>query len=187
MNCDSQERATEAINRVTYNFSIHATLRIALAFSGPVRYSEKIVRENRLSLYTLLPTTKRPAVHLLEYALKEMYESYEHEQFINHITWFTSLMDRTKTMVDEEKLFIKEVLHMQYQIDPLLRESPTIRSIFARDLAEAKAETRAEGVAEGIAEGLQEAILDLVSDCFSAQIVSQVQQRLLCLSRIPSN
>jgi hypothetical protein len=95
-------------------------------------------------------------------------------------------MDRTKTMSDEEKLSIEEVLHMQYQIDPLLRESPTIRAILAKDLSEATAKARAEalaqgkaeGKAEGLAKGLQEAILDLVSDHFPALVVSQVQQTI---------
>jgi hypothetical protein len=148
--------------------------------------SEKIVREHRLSLYVLLPTTKRPTVHLLTQALEEMHKHYDEEEFINHITWFVCLMDRTKTMSDEEKLSIEEVLHMQYQIDPLLRESPTIRAILAKDLSEATAKARAEalaqgkaeGKAEGLAKGLQEAILDLVSDHFPALVVSQVQQTI---------
>jgi ribosomal protein L29 len=94
--------------------------------------------------------------------------------------WFTTLMDRTKTMSDEDKHIIEEVLYMQYQIDPLLRESRIIKSIFADDLAEA----RAEALAEGETRGLQESIVDLVSDCFSARVVSQVQQTITATQNI---
>ena len=109
---------------------------------------------------------------------------------LNRITWFVCLMDRTKTMFDEEKHHIEEVLRMQYQIDPLLTESPTIRSILAKYVDEATteatakarisalAEGKAEGKAEGLAEGLQEAILDLISDRLPDIVASQVQQTI---------
>jgi len=128
--------------------------------------SEKIVREHRLSLYALLPTTKRPEVHLLKQALQEMHEQYDHERFNNRITWFKCLMDRTKTMTDEEKHTIQEVLQMQYQIDPIIRENPTIMAIVA------------EGEAEGEAKGLREAILDLASVRFPTLVISKVQQTI---------
>ena len=63
---------------------------------------------------------------------------------------------------------------MQDQIDPLLRESPTIMAILADDVATAKA----EALAEGEAKGLQEAILDLVGARFSSQVVAHVQQAI---------
>lgn len=132
--------------------------------------SESIVREHQLSLYTLLPATKRPEVHLLKQAIAEMHEHYNEQQFINNITWFTCIMDRTKTMSDEEKHIIEEVLQVQYQVDPLIRENPRIMAIVA--------EGKAEGKAEGRAEGLQEAILDLVSDRFPTLVVSQIQQAI---------
>ena len=136
--------------------------------------SEQIVRDHQLSLYTLLPATKRPAVRLLKQALKEMYEHYDDQQFINYTTWFICMMDRTTTMSDEEKQSIEEVLQVQYQIDPLIRENPRIRAI----AAESEAKGRIEGKAEGLIEGIQEMILDLVSDRFPALVVSQVQQTI---------
>jgi len=132
--------------------------------------SEHIVREHQLSLYTLLPATKRPEVHLLKQALDEMHEHYDKQDFINHLTWFKCLMDRTQTMSDEEKQTIREVLQVQYQIDSLIRENPTIMAIAA--------ESEAKGKAEGEIRGLQEAILDLASDRFPALVVSQVQQTI---------
>jgi len=132
--------------------------------------SEKIVREHQLSLYVLLPTTKRPEVHLLKQALKEMYEHYDEKQFAYRVTWFECLMRRTKTMSDEEKQIIQEELRMQYQYDTLITENPTIIELVNKSLA--------EGKAEGKAEGLQEAILELVSDRFPAQIVTQVQRAI---------
>ena len=128
--------------------------------------SAKIMREQQLSLYALLPTTNRPEVHLLKQALKEMHEQYDHGRFNNRIAWFTCLMDRTKTMSDEEKHIIEEVLQMQYQIDPIMRENPRIMAIVA------------EGEAKGEAKGLQEAILDLASIRFPTLVISQVQQAI---------
>jgi predicted transposase YdaD len=127
-----------------------------------------------LSLYTLLPATERPAVYLLKQALKEMHEHYNKQDFIKYVTWFKCIIDRTKTMSDEEKNSIKEVLQMQYQIDPLIRENPTIMAI----AAESEAKGRLEGKTEGLIEGIQEMILDLVSDRFPALVVSQVQQTI---------
>jgi len=132
--------------------------------------SEKIVREHQLSFYALLPATKRPEVHLLKQALKEMYEYYDDKQFAYRVTWFECIMSRTKTMSSEEKQTIQEELRMEYQYDALIMENPTIMELVAKSLA--------EGKAEGKAEGIQEAILDVVSDRFSAQIVAQVQQTI---------
>jgi hypothetical protein len=130
--------------------------------------SERIVREHQLSAYTLLPTTSKPHVHLLKQALKEMHEYYDQRQFVHRVTWFESLMRRTKTMTDEEKFIIEEELRMQYQYDTLLTENPTIMQLVSKSLT--------EGKVEGKAEGLQEAILELASDRFPTQIVTQVQQ-----------
>lgn len=73
-------------------------------------------------------------------------------------------------MSDEDKQIIQEVLQVQYQIDPLLREDPTIMAIAAEEAA--------KGEARGWIGGLREAILDLVRDRFPAQVVSQVQQTI---------
>ena len=140
--------------------------------------SDKIVKEHQLALYTLLPATKRPEVYLLKQALKEMHEHYDKQEFVYHITWFTCIMDRTKTMSDEEKHIIEEVLQVQYQIDPLIRENPRIRAIAAEGEAKGLAKGLAKGRIEGEIKGLQEAILGLVSDRFPALIVSQVQQTI---------
>jgi hypothetical protein len=88
-------------------------------------------------------------------------------QFIHRVTWFESLMQRTKTMSDEEKSLIKEELRMQYQYDTLLTENPTIMQLVAKSLA------------EGEAKGLQEAVLELASDRFPAQVVTQVQRAII--------
>jgi len=128
--------------------------------------SEKIVREHQLSLYALLPATKRPEVHLLKQVLKEMYEYYDDKQFTYRVTWFECIMRRTKTMSDEEKQIIQEELRMQYQYDTLITENPTIMELVAKSLAEGKVE------------GIQESILELVSDRFPAQIVTQVQRAI---------
>jgi hypothetical protein len=83
-------------------------------------------------------------------------------------------LERTKTISEEERQIIEEVLKMQYQIDPLIRENSTVVSIVAE--AEAKAEARGE--AKGKIEGLREAILELANESFPAQVVSQIQQTI---------
>jgi hypothetical protein len=76
-----------------------------------------------------------------------------------------------------EILSVKEartVSQGQYQIDPLVRENPTVVSI----VAEAEAKAKVEGRIEGKIKGLQEAILELASESFPAQVVSQIQQTI---------
>lgn len=136
--------------------------------------SQQIVRDQQLSLYTLLPATKRPEVHLLKQALQEMHEHYTAQQFRDHVIWFRCILHRTKTMSDEEKQSIEEVLHMQYHIDPLLREDPFIMAIAAEEAAKSEA----RGEARGRIEGLQDAILALIRDRFPAVIVSQVEETI---------
>ncbi len=65
---------------------------------------------------------------------------------------------------DEQEVpaLLAQCFSLQDQIDPLIRENPTIRAIAAQ--SEAK--------------GLREAILDLISDRFPALVVSQVQQTI---------
>jgi hypothetical protein len=132
--------------------------------------TEQIVREQQRSLYMVLPLTKRPTVDLLKQALQEMHEHDDEQEFARHIMWFKILMDRTKTMFDEEKRIIREVLQVQYQIDPLIRENPTIMAIAA--------EAEAKGKAEGEIKGFQEAILAVVSNRFPTLVVSQIQQTI---------
>ena len=69
--------------------------------------------------------------------------------------------DDTEILFGEEE---QTVSQGQYQIDPIIREDPTVMAI----MAEAKA--------KGEIKGRREAILDFVSARFSSQVVTQVQQ-----------
>jgi len=113
-------------------------------------------------------------VHLLKQALQEMQEHYDEQDFNEHLIWFQSLMERTQTISEEEKYIIEEVLKMQYQIDPIIRENRTVIAI----AAESEAKGRIEGEITGEIKGLQEAILGLVSARFPALVISQVQQTI---------
>jgi len=132
--------------------------------------SEQIVREHQIPLYALLPSTKKPEVQLLKQALQEMHEYHNKQDLSEHLIWFQSILGRTKTISKKEKQIIEEVLKVQYQIDPLIRENPTVVSIAA--------EAEARGEARGKIEGLQEAILELASESLPALVVSQIQRTI---------
>lgn len=113
-----------------------------------------------------------------------MHEYYDEQEFSEHLLWFQSLMERTQTISEEEKYIIEEVLQVQYQVDPIIRENSTVMAIVADEVAKAEAKAKAEGEIKGKVEGLQEAILELVSDNFSAQVVFQVQQAIAATQNI---
>ncbi|HWS82642.1 MAG TPA: hypothetical protein VN207_00115 [Ktedonobacteraceae bacterium] len=80
------------------------------------------------------------------------------------------VMERTQTISEEEKHIIKEVLQVQYQIDPLIRENSTVVAIAA--------EAEAKGEIKGELKGLRKAILAVVSNRFPALVISQIQQTI---------
>ncbi len=121
---------------------------------------------------------------MLKQALQEMHEHYDERDFNEHLIWFQSLMERTQTISEEEKHIIEEVLQVQYQIDPIIRENSTVMAIAAEAKAEGRIEGEIKGKIEGKVEGLQEAILDVVSDSFSAHVVSQVQQTIAATQNV---
>ncbi len=136
--------------------------------------SEQIIRDHQVLLYALLPATKKPGVQLLKQALQEMYEYHNKQNLSEHLIWFQSILGRTTTVTEEEKQIIEEVLKVQYQIDPLVRENPTVVSIVAEAEAKAKAEGKAEGRIEGEIKGLHRGILAIMGNRFSAPVVSQI-------------
>ncbi len=133
---------------------------------------KQIVREHQVPLYTLLPATKKPGVQLLKQALQEMHEYHNKQDLSEHLIWFQTILGRTTTILEEEKQIIEEVLKVQYQIDPLIRENPTVMAIVADEVAKAKAKAEIEGKIEGLREG----IVAVVSNRFSAPVVSQIRQ-----------
>jgi predicted transposase YdaD len=140
----------------------------------------EVVRSQQRCLYPLLPTMKNATVELLTKAVREMQEVEDQSHFARHLAWFHTMLGRTTTVSQEDKLKMEEVLKMQYPGFALFRENPVISGMILegelKGKAEGKAEGRIEGRIEGKIEGIQESILDIVSDSFSSELVEQVQQ-----------
>jgi len=142
----------------------------------------EVVQSQQSCLYPLLPTMKNATVELLTQAVREMHEMEDRPHFTRHLAWFHTMLGRTTTVSQEDKLKMKEVLKMQYPGFALFREDPVIGGMILegelKGRAEGKAEGRIEGEIKGKIEGIQEAIVDIVRDSFSPQLVAQVQQAI---------
>ncbi len=138
--------------------------------------AREVVRSQQRCLYPLLPTMKNATVELLTKAVREMQEMEDRPHFARHLAWFHTMLGRTTTVSQEDKLKMEEVLKMQYPGFALFRENPVIGGMILEGELKGKAEGRIEGKIEGKIEGIQESILDIVSDSFSSELVEQVQQ-----------
>src|SRR5208337_4783124 len=107
-------------------------------------------------------------------------EVEDRPHFTRHLAWFHTMLGRTTTVSQEDKLKMEEVLKMQYPGFALFRENPVIGGMILegelKGKAEGKAEGRIEGQIKGRIEGIQDSILDIVRGSFSSQMVEQVQQ-----------
>lgn len=147
---------------------------------------QKVVERQQRCLYPLLPTMKNPTVDLLEQALQEMHEHDDDTQFLHHVEWFNTMLSRTTMVSEEDKQTVKEHLHMQYKLHPLLAEDPDVQSVIAEEtakgiakgLAEAEAKIEARVEARAKAKVLQDVIIDLINDHFSTQVVTRVQKAI---------
>jgi predicted transposase YdaD len=133
-----------------------------------------VIERQQHCLYCLLPAMKDPTVHLLTQALHEMHERDSRPQFIRHLTWFQTILQRTTTLLYADKQHMQEVLKMQFNGETLLREDPVIHNLIAQ--GELKGELK--GKIEGEIKALQEAILDIADDLFSFQVMAQIQQAI---------
>jgi predicted transposase YdaD len=140
----------------------------------------EVVRSQQRCLYPLLPTMKNATVELLTQGVREMHTMEDRPYFARHLAWFHTMLGRTTTVSQEDKLKMEEVLKMQYPGFALFREDPVIGGMILegelKGKAEGKAEGRIEGQIKGRIEGIQDSILDIVRGSFSPQAVEQVQQ-----------
>jgi predicted transposase YdaD len=134
--------------------------------------AREVVRSQQRCLYPLLPTMKNATVELLTRAVREMQEVGDRPHFARHLAWFHTMLGRTTTVSQEDKLKMEEVLKMQYPGFALFRENPVINGM----ILEGELKGKAEGRIEGKIEGIQDSILDVVRGGFSPQVVEQVQQ-----------
>jgi predicted transposase YdaD len=140
----------------------------------------EVVQSQQRCLYPLLPTMKNVTVELLTQAVREMQEVEDRPDFARHLAWFHTMLGRTTTVLQKDKLKMEEVLKMQYPGFALFRENPVIGGMILEGELKGKAEGKAEGLIEGEIkgriEGIQESILDIARGSFSPQVVAQVQQ-----------
>ncbi len=132
----------------------------------------EVVRSQQRCLYPLLPTMKNATFELLTQTVREMQEVEDRSHFARHLAWFHTMLGRTTTVSQEDKLKMEEVLKMQYPGFALFREDPVIGGM----ILEGELKGKAEGRIEGKIEGIQDSILDVVRGGFSPQVVEQVQQ-----------
>lgn len=109
---------------------------------------------------------KDPTVDLLKQALQEMHEHDDPSEFAHHVDWFNTMLSRTTTVSEKDKKLVKEHLHMQYKLHPLLAEDPDVQCVLA------------EGISRAEAKILQEAIIDLINDRFSTPVVRRAKQAI---------
>jgi predicted transposase YdaD len=136
----------------------------------------EVVHSQQRCWYPLLPAMKNATVELLTQAVREMHELEDWPHFTRHLAWFHTMLGRTTTVLQKDKLKMEEVLKMQYPGFALFREDPVIGGMILEGELKGKAEGRIEGRIEGEIKGIQKSILDIVSDSFSPQVVEQVQQ-----------
>lgn len=122
-----------------------------------------------VSVYALLPTMDGANYEILSQALEEMKEYYkgQSKRLSTHLLWFDTLLDRTDTVLLEDKGRVKNKMD---QFDSLLEQSPYVKK------KSAEAEER------GIVEGLQKAIVTIVKRRFPA-LTELAQQQVAQINK----
>ena len=82
---------------------------------------------------------KDPTVDLLKQALQEMHEHDDPSEFAHHVDWFNTMLSRTTTVSEKDKNLVKEHLHTQYKLHPLLAEDPDVQCVLAEGISRAEA------------------------------------------------
>ncbi len=161
--------------------------------------AEPFVRDHVVCMYTLLPAMQGASATLLKQALKEMAQRYTRPQLGHHLIRFHRIMQRAKTMSEQDKREVEEELHMQYQYDEFIDDNPLVQEHIARGIAKGIekyfSEIQAKGEIKDIAKreaiqktegqvlGLQQSILSIVNVRFPA-LAEQAQQQVTKISSI---
>jgi hypothetical protein len=139
--------------------------RILLLFEED---ATKYVRRHDVCAYPLLPAMLRVDARLMEQAGKELKEYYRDQPSVlrDQFTWMRVFLKRTKTIEDEEKQKIEEVLDM-LGLEQLWDESPLV-------LAER---------AKGEAKGFELSVLTVVNVRFPA-LIDLAHQKVATMTQI---
>ncbi len=118
----------------------------------------QFVQEHVIAMYTLLPAMKNVSVPLLMQAVKEMNQYYPKIRFGNHLARFIRILQRSKTLSEQEKQTMHDNL---IEYDSLIDDNPDIQ----------------KRVAKGETRGAQEMVTTLVGARFP-QLVEVAQQKV---------
>jgi len=129
--------------------------------------ARQYLKEHIVSMYPLLPTMKGANASMLLEAIDELKQHYDETNLGRRLLWLRTLLERVKTLAQEDKHRVEERLHM---FDSLLEDDPYIQE--RENRAEARGETRA----------LQQAVVEVVQVRFptleelAQQTVTQVSR-----------
>ncbi len=129
--------------------------------------ARQYLKEHIVSMYPLLPTMKGANASMLLEAIDELKQHYDETNLGRRLLWLRTLLERVKTLPQEDKHRVEERLHM---FDSLLEDDPYIQE--RENRAEARGETRA----------LQQAVVEVVQVRFptleelAQQTVTQVSR-----------
>jgi len=137
-----------------------------------------------VAMYALLPAMDGANAHLLDQAIDEMVQYYQHDEIAlaHDLKWMGIILRRTDCVLEEDKRMIQERLSMY---DDLMEKDPEMRRLREKYKAEGLAEGKAEGLAEGEAKGeakgevkgLRTTILTLIKMRFPS-LSKQAQQQV---------
>ncbi len=126
--------------------------------------AQQYMREHVVSMYPLLPTMRGANASLLLQAIDEMKQQYDETNLGRRLLWLRTLLERVKTLPQEDKHRVEERLNM---FDSLLEDDPYIQE---REIRAATQE-------------LQKAVVEVVQGRFptleelAQQTVVQVRDR----------
>jgi hypothetical protein len=99
--------------------------------------AQRYIQDHTLVMYPLLPTMQGANLPLLRQAIKEMQEYYKGDALSRRLIWFRILLERVKTISQDDKAIIKKELRM---FDELLEGSEYIQEIKKRAVEQAAPE-----------------------------------------------
>ncbi len=142
--------------------------------------ASRLIEQEQVELYALLPTMKEATYTLLVQALKDMRAFYTNEsRLCKHLMWFDALLGRTTTVTLEDKERIRHAMVNEFR--SLLDEGYFVQMRAAESrqegLAEGFAQGEAKGREEGLTEGLTEALLTATELRFPA-LLDLAQERV---------
>ncbi len=115
--------------------------------------ASKLLAEEKVELYALLPAMKGATAEILAQGIKAMRAFYAGDEgrLISQLLWFGTFLARTTTVSEEDKERTRREME---DFESLHDANPFVRRRFDKGRAEGLAEERAEGLAEGLAEAL---------------------------------